>query len=337
VSEDRRAIYIKSIYCSDIVSIREDLGSWPINHWQHRAESKPLHHVSSVHGLLRREDGFGIPPLKITRNAAATYSKMSKMSKLSKIAEILQFDADTFAQQLTLIAATLYNRITTTECLTWPSLSKHSSTPTQTPHINAVIRHHKALRQWTLAAITTPTDRATQVQVITHFIAIAVACRALNDFASLFSVVSAIADDNDDERVTREVIQSLHAATKKRYEELKRLVGPERGFVELRRAMRGAGVPGVPCLGSLSIPPVVLRGCSELIGVRGVGFALTDLRFVEEGTRGESKDGVRNGLKGEKIARIVEGMRRWQGMEYELVARADVQRFIADSLGMEAS
>lgn len=179
--------------------------------------------------------------------------------KMSRTLEFLHFDADAFAQQLTIVAANIYGQITAVECEAWQSLSKRSSTPEQTPHINAMIRHHNEVWLWALDMITTPTDRKEQVQVMNHLVAIADECRTLNNFATLTSIISAMSDETA-ERVSR----SIYAPAQSKLMKLQALVTPARGFIEYRQAVRLAALPCVPCLGSSAHPG--LTDCSSLIG-----------------------------------------------------------------------
>ena len=158
--------------------------------------------------------------------------------------KFLQVDAGIFAQQMTLVAATLYAKITASECEAWPVLSKHSNMPEQTPNINSVIRHHEEIYHWALGILVMPIDQDTQLQAMSHLIAIAGACRSLNNFSTLFSIIVALTDEQ-----AQQASQSIDASARSKLMQLHALMGPAKGFIEYRRAVRLATLPCIPCLG----------------------------------------------------------------------------------------
>ncbi len=172
--------------------------------------------------------------------------------------QFLQVDAGDFAQQITLVAASLYGKITASECKIWASLQKGSGTSTsvETPNINAVIQHHQDAQNWTARAIAA-SQLSPRSEVLTtticHLISIADACCAINNFATLVAMVSAMtADDTHEARRIQESIEGL-PIMQSTLERLKSLTGPGRGFIAYRRAVRDASLPCVPCLGVLCL------------------------------------------------------------------------------------
>ena len=162
----------------------------------------------------------------------------------------LSIGASTIAQQLTLIAADLYHRVTLAECEVWQSLSPQSPTPKQTSHINAVLHHSNKLRTWILRALEFSTDQEKQTeQVASHIIAIADGCLALNNFSTLFSIISAL-----NEELAQQPLMSMKVDTRLRLMHLQELVSPKRGFWHYRQAIRMAPLPCVPFLGELLQP-----------------------------------------------------------------------------------
>ena len=162
--------------------------------------------------------------------------------KMSDLLEILTIDADIIAQQLTLTAADLYNKITLAECEAWQSLSPLDVFPEQTPHINAVIHHSNKLRTWILRMreFSKHQDRDTQAQIWARIVAIADSCLTLNNFSTVFSIISALGDD---------LTQRIHDKTRSRLAHLRRLFSPTRGFWLLRQTLRAASPPCVPFIG----------------------------------------------------------------------------------------
>ena len=156
----------------------------------------------------------------------------------------LSIDASIIAQQLTLIAADLYNEITLAECEAWQSLSPHGPTP---PHINAVIRHSNKVQTWVLRTLESSTKQESQTaQVASHIIAIANGCLALNNFSTLFSVVTALNEES-----VQQSLESINTRARLRLMHLQEVVSPKRGFWCYRQAIRTALLPCVPFLGEL--------------------------------------------------------------------------------------
>ena len=159
----------------------------------------------------------------------------------------LSIDATIIAQQLTLIAADLYHELTLAECELWQSLSPHNPTPNQTPHINAILHHSNELRAWILHTLNSSTNQQRQTaQVASHIIAIADACLALNNFSTLFSIVSAL----DGEPAQRS-LRSIEAETRMRLTRMQEVVSAKRGFWYYRQVIRTVSLPCVPVLGEL--------------------------------------------------------------------------------------
>ena len=159
----------------------------------------------------------------------------------------LSIDANILAQQLTLIATDLYNNLTLVECEVWQSLSPRNQTPKQTPRINAILHHSNELRAWTLRTLESSTKQQREAaQVASHMIAIADGCLALNNFSTLFSIVSAL----NEESVQRPLM-SLEIETRLRLAHLQELISFKKGFWHYRQAIRRAPLPCVPFLGEL--------------------------------------------------------------------------------------
>ncbi|KAL8793171.1 MAG: hypothetical protein Q9195_004201 [Heterodermia aff. obscurata] len=209
----------------------------------------------------------------------------------------LSIDAIIIAQQLTLIAADLYHGLTLAECEVWQSLSPHTPSPTQTPHINAVINHSNELRIWVLRTLKLSTDKKEQAaQVASHIIDIADSCLALNNFSTLFSIVSALTDEH-----SQRPLMGLKAKVRSRLTYLQELISSKRGFWHYRQAIRTASLPCVPFL----------------------GFTLTDLSFIGAGTPQSKPD-----IKRLKTAEVWGSMQRFQSERYQFDTKPDVQILI---------
>ena len=159
--------------------------------------------------------------------------------------KFLDVDAVVLAEQLTILAADLYGRITSAECETWQSLSNRHGMLEQAPRIDATIRHHNGVKAWVSRIIKEPTDLESQLQVTKHLIAVGDSCCALNNFATLFSISSAMAS-----KQISGLVQRLEPTVRSRWDFLQHLVSPTMGFIRYRQTVRQVQLPCLPCLGS---------------------------------------------------------------------------------------
>ena len=169
--------------------------------------------------------------------------------KAPDIPPYLRFDAVIFAEQLTIIAANLHSQIKVCELEAWRLHATQDILPEQAPHINDMIRHSNAVRSWTLHEIIAQTNQQKQIRVMEYLIATADACRALNNFATLLSIISAMSAEP-----AQQVSRCIHAESQAKLVNLQTLAGPAKGYYEYRQVVRMAKLPCLPCIGSSTTP-----------------------------------------------------------------------------------
>ena len=244
--------------------------------------------------------------------------------KMPNSLQFVQIDASLFAQQLTFVAANLYGKVAASECVAWQAFSKHSTMPEQASNINAMIRQHDKTYRWALQTLIIPTEKKIQLQILHHLIAIADACRALNNFATLFSIISASTDKR-----AEQAVQSIDASARSKLIQLQALTSSAKGFIEFRKAIRFAALPCVPFFG-LSTPHSQWLWLAHVMC--DVGFTLTNLKFIEEGTPSFKRDGTPNESKYAKTKEVIAEIQRYQSETYDIEPRPDIQKLISDIL-----
>ena len=184
--------------------------------------------------------------------------------KNMKKMKFLDIDVTEFARQLTIIESKLYGKIKPTECLnkTWQKkLGPDESDPA--PNVKAVILHSNQLTNWVAEMILTHADVKKRVIVIKHFVNIADVsihassrgpaakvvqkCRALNNFSTLTSIISALGTAPIN-RLNRTWAQ-VSTRTVATLEVLRSLIASNKNFAEYRETLHQSNPPCIPFLG----------------------------------------------------------------------------------------
>ncbi|EER41999.1 cell division control protein [Histoplasma capsulatum H143] len=115
------------------------------------------------------------------------------LPKNLKKLKFLDIDPMEFARQLTIIESRLYARIKPTECLnkTWQKKLAPDE-PDPAANVKALILHSNQLTNWVAEMILHQQDVKRRVVVIKHFVLIAERCRAMNNYSTLTSIISAL-------------------------------------------------------------------------------------------------------------------------------------------------
>lgn len=189
--------------------------------------------------------------LPMPNSAAPTPILPKNMRKL----KFLDIDSTEFARQLTVIEAKLYGKVKPTECLnkTWQKkVGPGECEPA--PNVKAVILHSNRLTNWVAEMILTQSDVKKRVVVIKHFVSIADKCRALNNFSTLTSIISALgtAPIHRLQRTWTQVNQRTMTAL----ESLRKLMGSTKNFGEYRDTLHQANPPCIPFFGPSGPRPV---------------------------------------------------------------------------------
>lgn len=226
----------------------------------------------------------------------------------SRRIKFLDIDATEMARQLTLLESKLYNKIKPMECL-----GKAWSKPDSDVHAKGIkdtISTSNKITGWVAEAILVQDDLKKRAAWIKQFIAIADACRSLNNFSTMTAIVSGL----NSAPVYR--LKRSWDAVNQRYvmmlENLNRIMQSSKNFSDYREMIHKLNPPCVPFL----------------------GVYLTDLTFIEDGNpdRLRADERLINFGKRQKTAEVIREIMIYQSTPYNLTPVAGIQKFIQDNL-----
>lgn len=189
------------------------------------------------------------------------------MPKNMKKLKFLDIDVTEFSRQLTIIESRLYGKIKATECLnkTWQKKIAEGD-PDLAPNVKALILHSNQMTNWVAEMILAQMDVKKRVVVIKHFVSVADVswpkssvyfgeqllmwtqrCRALNNFSTLTSIISALgtAPIARLKRTWDQVPQRTQTVL----ESMRRVMASTKNFGEYREALHAANPPCIPFFG----------------------------------------------------------------------------------------
>lgn len=165
------------------------------------------------------------------------------------------------------------------------------------------------MTNWVAEMILAQTDVRKRVVVIRHFVAVADKCRALNNFSSLTSIISALATAPI-ARLKRTWDQ-VPARTSSTLESMRTLMGSTKNFGDYRDALHAANPPCIPFF----------------------GVYLTDLTFIEDGIPSViKKTNMINFAKRAKTAEVISDIRQYQNVAYSLQPVPELQDYILSNM-----
>lgn len=232
------------------------------------------------------------------------------MPKNLKKLKFLDIDATEFARQLTIIESGLYGKIKPTECLnkTWQKkLAPDEREPAA--NVKALILHSNQLTNWVAEMILNQSDVKKRVVVIKHFVSVADKCRTMNNFSTLFSIISALGTAPI-HRLSRTWAQ-VNARTMTVLEQIRVLMSSTKNFGEYRDTLHLANPPCIPFF----------------------GVYLTDLTFIEDGIPSLIKrTNLINFAKRAKTAEVIRDIQQYQNVPYHLQSVEDLQHYILSNM-----
>ncbi|KAJ6099191.1 hypothetical protein N7467_000726 [Penicillium canescens] len=238
-------------------------------------------------------------------NAAPPPIIPKNMKKL----KFLDIDPTEFARQLTIIESRLYSKIRPTECLnkTWQK-KVGPDEPEPSPNVKALILHSNQLTNWVAEMILTQGDVKKRVVVIKHFVNVADKCRALNNYSTLTSIISALGTAPI-HRLGRTWGQ-VSGRTSAILEQMRRLMASTKNFGEYRETLHLANPPCIPFF----------------------GVYLTDLTFIEDGIPSLTPSELINFNKRAKTAEVIRDIQQYQNVPYLLQPVGELQDYILSNL-----
>ncbi|KAL2797626.1 ras guanine nucleotide exchange factor domain-containing protein [Aspergillus keveii] len=239
----------------------------------------------------------------------ATPAPTPIIPKNMKKLKFLDIDPTEFARQLTIIESRLYSKIRPTECLnkTWQK-KVGPDEPEPAANVKALILHSNQLTNWVAEMILNQSDVKKRVVVIKHFVNIADKCRALNNYSTLTSIISALGTAPI-HRLGRTWAQ-VSGRTSAILEQMRRLMASTKNFGEYREALHLANPPCIPFF----------------------GVYLTDLTFIEDGIPSLTPSELINFNKRTKTAEVIRDIQQYQNSPYLLTPVSELQDYILSYL-----
>ncbi|KAL2002364.1 hypothetical protein VTN02DRAFT_113 [Thermoascus thermophilus] len=239
----------------------------------------------------------------------ATPAPTPIIPKNMKKLKFLDIDATEFARQLTIIESRLYAKIRPTECLnkTWQKkVAPGEAEPAA--NVKALILHSNQLTNWVAEMILTQSDVKKRVVVIKHFVNVADKCRALNNYSTLTSIISALGTAPI-HRLSRTWAQ-VSGRTSTILEQMRKLMASTKNFGEYRETLHLANPPCIPFF----------------------GVYLTDLTFIEDGIPSNTPSDLINFNKRAKTAEVIRDIQQYQNVPYLLQPVPELQDYILSNM-----
>ncbi|RAL04777.1 putative cell division control protein Cdc25 [Aspergillus ibericus CBS 121593] len=261
--------------------------------------------LAVIEQRLRGQDNTVKRLVPTQATAAPTPIIPKNMKKL----KFLDIDPTEFARQLTIIESRLYSKIRPTECLnkTWQK-KVGPDEPEPAANVKALILHSNQLTNWVAEMILNQSDVKKRVVVIKHFVNVADKCRALNNYSTLTSIISALGTAPI-HRLGRTWAQ-VSGRTSTVLEQMRRLMASTKNFGEYRETLHLANPPCIPFF----------------------GVYLTDLTFIEDGIPSLTPSELINFNKRAKTAEVIRDIQQYQNVPYLLQPVHELQDYILSNL-----
>ncbi|KAF9924761.1 hypothetical protein FBU30_005311 [Linnemannia zychae] len=228
---------------------------------------------------------------------------------LKKI-KFLELDPLEFARQLTIMEASVYNKIRPVECLDKCWASEDPALAAKAVNIKKMIETSNLYANWVNELVLSEKELKKRVLVIRQLVAMAERLRQLNNFSMLSNTVAALLQ-SPVHRLKR-TWEQVPAKTMTTFMELQQLMNVAKNWAEYRSELHSANPPCVPFL----------------------GMYLTDLVMINDGNKDELKQSSHliNFNKRIKTAEVIREIQQYQSVPYCLTAVLEIQQYIRRGL-----
>lgn len=209
------------------------------------------------------------------------------------------------AEQLTLISHTLLSLIPARELLhtAWMKADKDQTTP----NILRVINNFNMTSRLIASDILAKSSASLRASVIEKWAVVADICRCMHNFDGLLAIITAFTCSAIYR--LKKTWEKVSKQTRMLLEKLQSIVSADGRFRNMREALRNCDPPCVPYL----------------------GFYLTDLAFIEEGTPNYNDAGLVNFSKMRMVANVIQEIRSYQQASYKVNPEEKVIAYIMSS------
>ncbi|KAF9582247.1 hypothetical protein BGW38_000456 [Lunasporangiospora selenospora] len=228
---------------------------------------------------------------------------------LKKI-KFLELDPLEFARQLTIMEASVYNKIRPVECLAKAWTSEDPDIAAKAVNIKKMIETSNLYANWINELLLSEKEIKKRVVVIRHLVAIAEKLRHLNNFSMLSTTMAALSQ-SPIHRLKR-TWEQVPNRTMTSFMELQALMGVAKNWVDYRIELHKVNPPCVPF----------------------VGMYLTDLVMIQDGNSDYLKKSSHliNFYKRVKTAEVIREIQQYQSVPYCLTPVPEIQTFIRRGL-----
>ncbi|CAO3699808.1 unnamed protein product [Rhizopus stolonifer] len=229
------------------------------------------------------------------------------LPKNRKRVKLLDIDTLEIARQLTIMDFRLYSSIRPIECLD-KAWSREDDTVAT--NIRASIEYCNQITSWVSDVILSQQDIKKRSVMIKYWVQVAEKCRMLNNFNTCMAILSAF--DNSSVGRLKRTWEAVGARTNQVLQQIRKLMGANRNFVEYRALIHSINPPCIPFL----------------------GIYLQDLTFIEDGNSNELKKNKEliNFAKRAKTAEVIREIQQYQSSLYQLKTVDEIQEFIKSNL-----
>ncbi|KAG0265258.1 hypothetical protein BG011_005129 [Mortierella polycephala] len=228
---------------------------------------------------------------------------------LKKI-KFLELDPLEFARQLTIMEATVYNKIRPVECLAKAWMSEDPEQAAKAVNIKKMIETSNLYANWINELVLSEKEVKKRVLVIRHLVLIAEKLRQLNNFSMLSATMAALSQ-SPIHRLKR-TWEQVPAKTMTSFMDLQTLMGVAKNWADYRVELHSVNPPCVPF----------------------VGMYLTDLVMIQDGNQDflKKSNHLINFYKRVKTAEVIREIQQYQSVPYCLTSVPEIQAFIRRGL-----
>ncbi|KAF9355908.1 hypothetical protein BGX26_005983, partial [Mortierella sp. AD094] len=228
---------------------------------------------------------------------------------LKKI-KFLEIDPLEFSRQLTIMEATVYNKIRPVECLAKAWMSEDAEMAAKAVNIKKMIETSNLYANWINELVLSEKELKKRVLVIRHLVMIAEKLRQLNNFSMLSATMAALSQ-SPIHRLKR-TWEQVPARTMTSFMDLQALMGVHKNWAEYREELHNVNPPCVPF----------------------VGMYLTDLVMIQDGNGDflKKSNHLINFYKRVKTAEVIREIQQYQSVPYCLTSVSEIQAFIRRGL-----
>ena len=213
---------------------------------------------------------------------------------------------DAFAKQLSLLEASLFQRIEPHELHYWLKGDK-SKRVKSAPNLHHVIQNLNRMSSWVATEIVTTANPKQRIATLKRFILVAQYCLKYRNYQGLLEIMGGL-NNTSVRRLT--AWSALPEKYHNMYNRLSEIVNPAQNWKNYR--------------------PLIERESQACIPY--VGLFLSDLTFINDSVKSELPDGRLNWKKAARLALIINSIRKMQRRAYAFAPDFQILKYLTEDL-----